>query len=81
MSRFGTMRSIRSSWCEQGCLEQLHSAGPEIVANAAKEAMAWNKQAARKGLEDSQEAIDFLKSKGMKVVTLTPAEWTPSRQR
>ena len=46
----------------------------EIITKAAQEAMAWNKQAARKGLEDSQEAIDFLKSKGMKVVTLTPAE-------
>ena len=46
----------------------------EIIAKAAQEAMAWNKQAARKGLEDSTEAIEFLKSKGMQVVTLTPAE-------
>ena len=46
----------------------------EIVSKAAQEAMAWNKQAARKGLDDSTEAIEFLKSKGMKVVTLTPAE-------
>ena len=46
----------------------------EIITKAAQEAMAWNKQAARKGLEDSTEAIEFLKSKGMQVVTLTPAE-------
>jgi tripartite ATP-independent transporter DctP family solute receptor len=46
----------------------------EIVAKAAQEAMAWNKQAARKGLEDSTEAIEFLKSKGMQVITLTPTE-------
>jgi TRAP-type C4-dicarboxylate transport system substrate-binding protein len=46
----------------------------EIVAKAAQEAMVWNKKAARKGLEDSTEAIEFLKSKGMQVVTLTPGE-------
>jgi tripartite ATP-independent transporter DctP family solute receptor len=46
----------------------------EIVAKAAQEAMVWNKKAARKGLEDSTEAIEFLKSKGMQVVTLTPSE-------
>ena len=46
----------------------------EIITKAAQEAMAWNKQAARKGLEDSTEAIEFLKSKGMQVVTLTPTE-------
>ena len=46
----------------------------EIITAAAQEAMAWNKKAARKGLEDSTEAIEFLKSKGMQVVTLTPSE-------
>jgi TRAP-type C4-dicarboxylate transport system substrate-binding protein len=30
--------------------------------------------AARKGLEDSTEAVEFLTSKGMQVVTLTPEE-------
>ncbi len=46
----------------------------EIIMKAAQEAMAWNKMAARKGLEDSTEAIEFLASKGMQVVTLTPEE-------
>ena len=43
----------------------------EIVVKAAREAMAWNKKEARKGLEGSTEAIDMLKSKGMEVVTLS----------
>ena len=43
----------------------------EIVAKAAKEAMAWNKKEARKGLEGSTEATDMLKSKGMEVVILS----------
>jgi TRAP-type C4-dicarboxylate transport system substrate-binding protein len=46
----------------------------EIIAKAAQEAMVWNKKAARKGLENSTEAIEFLKSKGMQVVTLAPGE-------
>jgi tripartite ATP-independent transporter DctP family solute receptor len=46
----------------------------EIVAKAAREAMAWNKKEARKGLEGSTEAIDLLKSKGMEVVILTPKD-------
>jgi len=43
----------------------------EIVVKAAREAMAWNKKEARKGLEGSTEAIDMLKSKGMEVVILS----------
>ena len=46
----------------------------EIVAQAAREAMAWNKAEARKGLAGSTEAIDTLKSKGMNVVVLTDKE-------
>ena len=46
----------------------------EIVAQAAQEAMAWNKKEARKGLEGSTEAIDMLKSKGMEVVILSPKD-------
>ncbi|NWF53390.1 MAG: DctP family TRAP transporter solute-binding subunit [Syntrophaceae bacterium] len=46
----------------------------EIVAQAAREAMAWNKKEARKGLEGSTEAIDILKSKGMEVVVLSPKD-------
>jgi TRAP-type C4-dicarboxylate transport system substrate-binding protein len=45
-----------------------------IISKAAQEAMAWNKQAARKGLDDSTEAVEFLKSKGMQVTTLSPQE-------
>ena len=43
----------------------------EIIASAAREAMAWNQKEARKGLEGSMEAIDMLKSKGMEVVILS----------
>lgn len=46
----------------------------EIIQKAALEAMAWNKKAARKGLDDSNEAIELLTSKGVNVVKLTPAE-------
>jgi TRAP-type C4-dicarboxylate transport system substrate-binding protein len=46
----------------------------EIVSKAALEAMAWNKAEARKGLEGSTEAFDLLKSRGMDVTILTPAE-------
>lgn len=40
----------------------------EIIARAAKEAMAWNKKESRKGLEGSNETIDMLKTQGMEVV-------------
>lgn len=43
----------------------------ELVSAAAREAMAWNKKEARKGLEGSTEALDQLKSKGMDVVVFT----------
>lgn len=46
----------------------------EIIAQAAQEAMAWNKKEARKGLEGSTEAVDILKSKGMEVVIFTPKD-------
>jgi len=46
----------------------------EIITKSALEAMAWNKKEARKGLEDSNEAVEFLTGKGMQVVKLTPAE-------
>ena len=36
--------------------------------------MAWNKKEARKGLEGSNDAVEFLTGKGMQVVKLTPAE-------
>lgn len=46
----------------------------EIIARAAQEAGAWNLKEARKGLEGSTEAIDFLKGKGMEVVVFTPKD-------
>ena len=46
----------------------------QIVADAAREAMAWNKKESRKGLEGSHEALDLLKSKGMEVVILSPSD-------
>jgi len=39
-----------------------------IIAQAAKEAMAWNKKESRKGLEENTETIEMLKSQGMEVV-------------
>lgn len=45
-----------------------------IISKAAQEAMAWNKAAARKGLDNSTEAVEFLKGKGMQVTTLTSQE-------
>jgi len=59
------------------CKETWNSFEPkdrEIVAKAAKEAMAWNKEGARKGLEGSTEAFETLKKNGMEVVILTPKE-------
>jgi len=46
----------------------------ELISKAARDAMAFNKKEARKGLEGSTEAIDTLKSKGMDVVVLTDKE-------
>lgn len=46
----------------------------EIIAKAAQEAGTWNLKEARKGLEGSTEAIDFLRGKGMDVVVFTPKD-------
>ncbi len=46
----------------------------EIIAKAAKEAMAWDIKEARKGLEGSTEAFDMLKGKGMELIVLTPKD-------
>jgi TRAP-type C4-dicarboxylate transport system substrate-binding protein len=42
-----------------------------ILAQAARETMAWNKKEARKGLEGGHEAFSLLKSHGMEVVVLS----------
>lgn len=46
----------------------------EIIAQAAQDAMIWNKKESRKGLEGSTEALDQLKKNGMDVVVLTSQE-------
>lgn len=43
----------------------------KIILDAAKEAAAWQKSHARKGLDKSSESIDNLKKNGMDVVILT----------
>ena len=45
-----------------------------IIREAAREAMAWNKKGARRGLDGSTDAIDLLKRSGMSVVSLTAGE-------
>jgi tripartite ATP-independent transporter DctP family solute receptor len=52
----------------------LTPADREIVRKTAVEVMAWQKQAARAGLDGSSEAVDVLKKNGMQVVTLSPEE-------
>ncbi len=53
----------------------------EIVRKTAVEVMAWQKRAARAGLEGSTEAVDALKKNGMMVVTLSAQDLEASRPR
>ena len=53
----------------------------EIVKKAALEVMAWQKKAARQGLEGSTEAVDNLKKAGMEVITLDPSELAAFRAK
>jgi len=46
----------------------------EIIRKAATEASAWQKKAAREGLEGSTASLDTLKKNGMDVYSLTPAD-------
>lgn len=46
----------------------------EIMRKAAAEAMAFQKRAAREGLEGSTASIDLLRKNGMDVAELSPAE-------
>jgi tripartite ATP-independent transporter DctP family solute receptor len=52
-----------------------------IVKKAALEVMAWQKKAARQGLEGSTEAVDNLKKAGMEVSTLGPSELAAFRAK
>jgi tripartite ATP-independent transporter DctP family solute receptor len=51
------------------------------VRKTAIEVAAWQKAGARKGLEDSTEAVDNLARNGMDVVTLSPAEVAAFRDK
>jgi tripartite ATP-independent transporter DctP family solute receptor len=53
----------------------------EIVKKTAVEVAAWEKAAARKGLEGSTEAIENLKKNGMDVVVLSPSEIAAFREK
>jgi TRAP-type C4-dicarboxylate transport system substrate-binding protein len=51
------------------------------VKKTAVEVAAWEKAAARKGLEGSTEAIENLKKNGMDVVVLSPSEIAAFREK
>jgi len=46
----------------------------QILRKTAREVLDWEKIRARNGLEGSTKALDFLKSKGMKVTVLTESQ-------
>jgi len=53
----------------------------DIIRKAALEATAWQKKEARKGLEGSSEALEFLKKQGMEVTTLSPAQLAAFKEK
>jgi tripartite ATP-independent transporter DctP family solute receptor len=53
----------------------------EIIRAAATEAMAWDIQEARKGLEGNMDALGVLKSHNMDVVVLSPKEMEPFKAK
>ncbi|MBI2217982.1 MAG: DctP family TRAP transporter solute-binding subunit [Candidatus Rokubacteria bacterium] len=59
----------------------LSPADREIVKKTAVEVAAWEKAAARKGLEGSTEGIENLKKNGMEVVVLSPAAIAGFREK
>jgi TRAP-type C4-dicarboxylate transport system substrate-binding protein len=61
--------------------ETFTPADREVVKKTAVEVAAWEKAGARKGLQDSTEAVETLKANGMQVVTLGPAELAAFRQK
>jgi TRAP-type transport system periplasmic protein len=52
-----------------------------IIRAAATEAMAWDIQQARKGLEGDMEALGVLKAHNMEVVVLSPKEMEPFKAK
>ncbi len=61
--------------------ESLTPADREIVRKTAVEVAAWQKAAARQGLDGSTEAVENLRRHGMEVVTLTAAEVAAFREK
>ncbi len=61
--------------------ESLTPQDREIVRKTAEEVMAWEKKAARAGLEGSNEAVENLKKNGMEVVTLSPKDLEAFRSK
>ncbi len=53
----------------------------QAVRKAADEVAAWQKKAAREGLEDKMEALDLMKKNGMDVTALTSQQADVFRQR
>jgi TRAP-type transport system periplasmic protein len=53
----------------------------EIIRTAATEAMAWDIQQARKGLDGNMDALEVLKSNKMDVVVLSPKEMEPFKAK
>ncbi|MBI4012905.1 MAG: DctP family TRAP transporter solute-binding subunit [Candidatus Rokubacteria bacterium] len=53
----------------------------EIVRKTGEEVMAWEKKAAREGLEGAMTALDTLKKNGMEVVELSPEQLKPFRDK
>jgi tripartite ATP-independent transporter DctP family solute receptor len=61
--------------------ESLSPADRDVVRKTAVEVAAWQKAGARKGLDGSTEAVETLKSNGMQVVALSPAELAAFREK
>jgi tripartite ATP-independent transporter DctP family solute receptor len=53
----------------------------ELVRKTAVEVAAWQKNAARQGLDGSTEAVETLRKNGMEVVTLAPADVAAFKDR
>lgn len=53
----------------------------EAVRKAADEVAAWQKKAAREGLEGKMEAVEVMKKNGMDVTVLTPKQEEVFRQK
>jgi TRAP-type transport system periplasmic protein len=62
------LAASRETW------EGLDRIDREIISKAARDAVKWQKKAAREGLADSSAAIEILRKNGMETTLLTPAQ-------